>query len=80
MLPEISGENKQLELDLSSFLVRYLTNAIEPINPLADNIRPISMFWSELFKKYPTLIIGIFIYALKYVVKIFSIAKKQKKF
>lgn len=79
MLPEISGENKQLELDLSSFLVRYLTNAIEPINPLADNIRPISMFWSELFKKYPTLIIGIFIYALKYVVKIFSIAKKQKK-
>ena len=33
MLPEISGENKQLELDLSSFLVRYLTNAIEPINP-----------------------------------------------
>lgn len=60
-------------------MVRYLTNAIEPINPLADNIRPISMFWSELFKKYPTLIIGIFIYALKYVVKIFSIAKKQKK-
>lgn len=38
--PVLSFNNKELELPLGSFFVRYFFNRIEKIDPFADNIKP----------------------------------------
>jgi len=58
-----------LELDLSSLLVRYLTNRVEPFNPLADNIRPLSDFYLMLLRKHPIFALQTFGTALRFVWK-----------
>ncbi len=76
-LPVSVAENRQpqLELDLSSFLVRYLTNRFEPVNPLADNVRPLSQYYETLLKRYPYYALTGFRTALKYVLKAFGKAR-----
>ncbi len=63
------GVSRYIELDLSGLLVRYLTNRVEPENPLADNVRPLSDFYVMLAKKDPLFALRIFGTALRYVLK-----------
>jgi UDP-2,3-diacylglucosamine pyrophosphatase LpxH len=72
----LPGERAHIELDLSSLLVRYLTNRVEPFNPLADNIRPLSDFYVMLLRKYPLFAIRTFGTAVRFVLKV--IGKSQE--
>ncbi len=63
------GTIPHIELDLSSLLVRYLTNRVEPFNPLADNIRPLSDFYIMLLRKHPVFALQTFGTALRFVWK-----------
>jgi UDP-2,3-diacylglucosamine pyrophosphatase LpxH len=56
----LDGRKKQLDLDLSGFLVRYVTNRVEPINPLADNVRPLSEYYTFLWKTHPWVALRTF--------------------
>ena len=73
LIPELPSKtperNRYLELDLASLLVRYLTNRVEPVNPLADNVRPLSDFYLMLAKKNPVFALRTFGTALRYVLK-----------
>jgi UDP-2,3-diacylglucosamine pyrophosphatase LpxH len=70
---------RQIELDLSSFLVRYFSNKMEAINPLADNIRPLSKYLGEFWKNYPFIFITSLGTALRYLLKAFNKAKSLSK-
>ena len=72
------GTSTQIELDLSSFLVRYLTNRVEPVNPLADNIRPLSKYYDVMWKTSPFFMITTFGTALRFVLKAFAKARQLK--
>ena len=39
-----TGTGRHIELDLGSFLIRYFSNRMEVLNPLADNYRPLSQY------------------------------------
>jgi len=75
----IRRRNRQLELDLSSFLVRYLTNRLEPINQLADNIRPLTKYYAEMWKAHPYHMLATIGTALRFVLKAFRKAREQKR-
>ena len=70
---------EQIELELSSFLVRYWTNGVETVNPLADNIRPTSKFVSWFWKNHPLHFIVTAGSGLRYVLKAFSKARALTK-
>jgi UDP-2,3-diacylglucosamine pyrophosphatase LpxH len=72
---DYEGVSRQIELDLSSFLVRYFTNRMEVINPLADNIRPLSKYLEEFWKNHPYVFITSIGTAFRYLLKAFSKAK-----
>ncbi len=67
-----SGNREQIELDFSSFLVRYLTNFFEVVNPSADNIRPLTKYYSYMWKTYPFFLIKGLLTALKFILKTFQ--------
>lgn len=69
-------KTEQIELDLSGFLVRYLTNPLEPVNPLADNIRPLMRYWEWAWKNYPLLFIQTIGTAARFVIKAFAKARE----
>ncbi|MBM2845649.1 MAG: Metallophos protein, partial [Bacteroidetes bacterium] len=71
--------NPQLELDLSSFLVRYLTNRLEPVNQLADNIRPLTKYYGTMWKAHPYEMIDTLGTAFRFVLKAFRKAREQKR-
>lgn len=73
------GVSKQIELDLSSFLVRYFSNRMEPVNPLSDNIRPLSKYINEFWKNYPYIFITAIGTAFRYLMKAFSKARKMSR-
>ena len=76
---EYKGVPNQIELDLSSLLVRYLTNRVEPVNPLADNIRPLSRYWEWVWNTHPLLFILTFGSAFRYVLKAFQKARRTSR-
>jgi UDP-2,3-diacylglucosamine pyrophosphatase LpxH len=76
---EYEDAGKQIELDLSSFLVRYFSNRMESINPLSDNIRPMSRYLGEFWKNYPYIFITSIGTAFRYLLKAFSKAKSISK-
>jgi UDP-2,3-diacylglucosamine pyrophosphatase LpxH len=47
-----TGGARVIELDFSSFLVRYLINRVESINPLSDNIRPRSKYFMWVVREH----------------------------
>jgi hypothetical protein len=57
----------QLDLDVSGFLVRYITNPVERYDPLADNVRPLSRFYAYLWKKHPWVAARAFASAATFV-------------
>src|SRR3970282_2290834 len=76
---DYEGVSSQIELDLSSFLVRYSSNRMEPVNPLSDNIRPLSKYLDEFWKNYPYIFITSIGTAFRYVLKAFSKARAASK-
>jgi len=80
---EYEDAGKQIELDLSSFLVRYFSNKMESVNPLADNIRPLSKYLDEFWKNYPYIFITSIGTSFRYLLKAFkkakSISRMKKK-
>lgn len=76
---EYEDAGKQIELDLSSFLIRYFSNRMESVNPLSDNIRPMSKYLGEFWKNYPYIFITSIGTAFRYLLKAFSKAKSLSK-
>lgn len=72
---DYSGTANHIELDLSGFLVRYLTNRLERINPMADNIRPLMRYWEWMWKNYPLQFLQTAGTALRFLLKAFSKAR-----
>lgn len=67
--------NDHIELDFSSFLVRYLTNPGEPINPLADNIRPLTRYWEGMWREHPFFVLGTVWSGVVFILKAFDKAR-----
>ena len=61
-----------IELDFSSFLVRYLMNRVENINPLADNIRPRKNYFTWLIREHTAQAIWIVATVLPKVIKLWK--------
>ena len=62
---DLPNGRRELELDLSGVLVRFMTNRVEPVNPLADNVRPFSGIYRLLWKEHPWVILGTFTSAMR---------------
>ena len=68
---------EQIELDLASLLIRYVTNALESVDPLADNVRPLTAFYRMFFFRKPVLLLKTFSTALYFVLKAFGKAAES---
>lgn len=66
------ADDRHLELDFSSFLVRYLTNPAEPFDPLADNVRPLTRYWEGMWRAHPFFVVRTFGLALRFIFKAFG--------
>ncbi len=71
-----AGTSKQIELDLSGFLVRYVLNKLKPVDPLSDSIRPQSKYFSMFWQAHPFLFLTTIGTTVKYVLKAFSQARE----
>ncbi len=67
-----TGGDRLIELDFSSFLVRYLINRVESINPLSDNVRPRSKYFKWLVREHPASSIAIVAIVLPRVRKLWK--------
>lgn len=72
-------DDRHIELDLSSFLVRYLTNPSEPVNPLADNIRPLTRYWEGIWRDHPFFVLGTFRAGLIFMLKAFAKSAQMRR-
>jgi len=63
---------KVIELDFSSFLMRYLMNQVESINPLSDNYRPRSRYFNWLISEHPAQAVRVVAKALPKVLKLWK--------
>jgi UDP-2,3-diacylglucosamine pyrophosphatase LpxH len=80
LLPfDLPHGRRQLDLDLSGFLVRYITNRVERVNPLADNVRPLTQYYSFLWKTHPWLAAWTFFSAAVFVVLAFRKRRLWRK-
>jgi UDP-2,3-diacylglucosamine pyrophosphatase LpxH len=70
------GTGKQIELDLSGFLVRYVLNRLKPIDPLSDSIRPQSKYFETFWKAHPFLFITTIGTTLRFILKAFAKARE----
>jgi UDP-2,3-diacylglucosamine pyrophosphatase LpxH len=70
------GTSKQIELDLSGFLVRYVLNRLKPVNPLSDSIRPQSKYFQMFLQSHPFTFLTTIGTTLKYVLKAFAKARE----
>jgi UDP-2,3-diacylglucosamine pyrophosphatase LpxH len=70
------GTSKQIELDLSGFLVRYVLNGLKPIDPLSDSIRPQSKYFEMFWQAHPFLFLATIGTTVKYVLKAFAKARE----
>ncbi len=70
------GTGKQIELDLSGFLVRYVLNKLKPIDPLSDSIRPQSEYFQMFWNAHPFLFLTTIGTTLRYILKAFAKARE----
>ena len=73
---DFPGTSKQIELDLSGFLVRYVLNGLKPIDPLSDSIRPQSKYFEMFWQAHPFLFLTTIGTTVKYVLKAFAKARE----
>jgi UDP-2,3-diacylglucosamine pyrophosphatase LpxH len=76
---DLPNGRKQIDLDLSGFLVRYVTNRVEPVNPLADNVRPLSEYYRHLWKTHPWHAVRTFLWAAIFVFLVFRKRRLWRK-
>ena len=70
------GTGRQIELDLSGFLVRYVLNRLKPIDPLSDSIRPQSQYLQAFWTAHPFLFVTTIGTTIRYILKAFSKARQ----
>jgi UDP-2,3-diacylglucosamine pyrophosphatase LpxH len=63
------GGGRHIELDLGSFLIRYFSNRMEVLNPLADNYRPLSRYLKTFFRNHPLVFLSTARDVLRYLTK-----------
>ncbi len=76
---DFPGTSKQIELDLSGFLVRYIVNSLKPIDPLTDSIRPQSQYLELFWKAHPFVFITTIGTTLRFLLKAFAKAQELKR-
>ncbi len=74
-----SLDDGHIELDLASFLVRYLTNPGESVNPLADNIRPLARYWEAMWREHPFFVLGTFRAGVVFMMKAFAKSAQMRR-
>jgi UDP-2,3-diacylglucosamine pyrophosphatase LpxH len=74
---ETPARGPEVELDLASLLVRYFTNRMEVVNPLIDNVRPLSRYLEIFFRKHPLVFLSAAGTALTYLWKSFRKSAEQ---
>jgi UDP-2,3-diacylglucosamine pyrophosphatase LpxH len=67
-----TGGARVIELDFSSFLVRYLINRVEAINPLSDNIRPRNKYFTWVLREHTASAVWIVAAVLPKVYKLWK--------
>jgi UDP-2,3-diacylglucosamine pyrophosphatase LpxH len=72
------GTGRHIELDLGSFIIRYFSNRMEVLDPLADNYRPLSQFLRSFILNHPLISISTLRDALRYVNKAVTKAYRMK--
>ncbi len=63
------GAGRHIELDLSSFLVRYFTNRMEVLDVRADNFRPLDQYLQRFFRDHPLVFLTTTRDALRYLTR-----------
>lgn len=70
LLPfDLPGVGRHIELDLSSFLVRYFSNRMEVLDIRADNFRPLEQYLQRFFRDHPLVFLSTARDALRYITK-----------
>lgn len=79
LYPVLPKKRDAIALPFGSFLVRYLFNKIENIDPFADNIKPSTRYLSSLLKKNPFDIWRISKILWRFVCSLADIFKRTSK-
>ena len=74
---DFPGTGRQVELDLASFLVRYVTNRMEVFDPLTDNIRPLTKYLQVFLRRHPLIFLSTAGTAGNYLWKAFAKSAEQ---
>jgi len=70
---------RHIELDLSSFLVRYFANRMEVLDIRADNYRPLSLYLQIFFREHPLVFLSTARDALRYLTKTVEKARRMTR-
>jgi UDP-2,3-diacylglucosamine pyrophosphatase LpxH len=70
------GTGRHIELDLGSIIIRYLSNRMEIVNLLSDNIRPLSNYVQTFLRHHPLLFVSMAGTAIRYLVNALSKARR----
>ncbi len=73
---DLPGVGRNIELDLSSFLVRYFTNRMEVLDVRADNFRPLEQYLQRFFRDHPLVFLSTARDTLRYLTK--TVAKAAR--
>jgi UDP-2,3-diacylglucosamine pyrophosphatase LpxH len=79
LLPvDYRGSGKNIELDLGGIVIRYFSNRMEVIDPLADNYRPLSQYLKSFIRHHPLVFLGSLRDAVRYLTKAVRKAYRMK--
>jgi UDP-2,3-diacylglucosamine pyrophosphatase LpxH len=76
---DLPGVGRHIELDLSSFLVRYFSNRMEVLDVRADNFRPLSQYLQRFFRDHPLVFLSTARDALRYLTKTLAKAYRMSR-
>jgi UDP-2,3-diacylglucosamine pyrophosphatase LpxH len=73
---DLPGVGRHIELDLSSFLVRYFSNRMEVLDVRADNYRPLDQYLQRFFCDHPLVFLSAARDMLRYLSR--TVAKAHR--
>jgi UDP-2,3-diacylglucosamine pyrophosphatase LpxH len=76
---DLPGVGRHIELDLSSFLVRYFSNRMEVLDVRADNFRPLSQYLQRFFRDHPLVFLSTARDALRYLTRTLAKARRMSR-
>lgn len=80
LLPhDYRGTGGHIELDLGGIVIRYLSNRMEVVDPLADNYRPLSQYLKSFIRHHPLVFLGSLRDAVRYLTKAVGKAYRMKR-